>query len=65
MIEFAGGVQPASPIATPMRKMSSQRKLAARPQNTVINDQMTTQSAMIITRFDRSAHMAIGMPMMA
>ena len=65
MMELAGGVQPASPMATPMRKMSSQRKLAARPQNTVISDQMTTQSPMIITRLDRSAHIAMGMPMIA
>jgi len=65
MIELAGGVQPASPMATPTRKISSHRKDAATPHKAVMIDQTMTQTAITMTRLLRSAHMAIGMPMSA
>jgi hypothetical protein len=65
MMELAGGVQPASPIATPMRAISRNMKPVARPQSAVITDHTAMQSASRRTRFQRSAAIASGMPIKA
>ena len=64
MREWEAGVQPASPMPTPMRARSSCQKFMARPQRTVMPDQMAREPETIPTRFDLglSAHRAIGMP---
>ena len=62
MIEWAGGVQPASPTPTPIRAASSWRKFRESPDATVIALQTSSARAMMLLRLERSARRAIGRP---
>ena len=65
MMEWLGGLDPASPIPTPIRASSKWMKFWARPQAAVIALQRASEIEMILTRFIRSASAATGIPSVA
>ncbi len=65
MIEWLGGLDPASPIPTPMRNSMSCVKFCARPHIAVIALQIVRLTAMMLRRLVRSASRATGMPSVA
>ena len=62
IIEYAGGVSPASPTDTPIRAASSAPNERAAPQSIVMTLHAATLHAMIARRLVRSARRPIGNP---
>ena len=62
MIEWLAGLDPASPIPTPIRAPSNCQKFIANPPAAVNPLQIASAIAMIRTRLPRSASHATGMP---
>ena len=65
MIEWLGGLDPASPIPTPIRASSRWVKFCARPHRAVIPLHTPSATEMMFTRFTLSASAATGMPSVA
>jgi hypothetical protein len=65
MIEWLGGEDPASPIPTPIRAISSWTKFCASPPAAVIALQIARLTATMFLRLARSANRATGMPRVA
>ncbi len=62
IIEWDGGLVPASPIPTPTRARARCQKVTARPQRAVMALKIASERAMIRLRTPRSAQRAMGMP---
>ena len=65
MIEWLGGLDPASPIPTPIRASISCVKFCARPHAAVMPLQTARLIAMMLRRLVLSASRATGMPKVA
>ena len=65
MREWDGGLQPASPLPTPIRHSASVTMLLAAPDSAVITLHTAAEAAMMLTRDVRSARRAMGMPAVA
>ena len=65
MIEWLGGLDPASPTPTPIRASSNCVKFCASPHTAVITLHTVSAIAMMLIRLPRSASRATGMPSVA
>ena len=65
MIEWEGGVDPASPTPTPILANAICTKVCAHPHSMAITLQMVIAAVMMFRRLVRSASIAMGMPRVA
>ena len=64
-MEWAAGLQPASPMPTPMRAAANCQKFMAKPDRAVMPLHTARDKPIRLRRFQRSAISARGMPNVA